>query len=577
METNRQASRIAGFGVPVRVPTSLRKLPSPRLPSKARVEEVDLLRKRLLEQAGMAPGVYTRLDDQVFRQAEAVYSGFIEVIAHELSRLDAVDTSVRLYQRNEELLGWFQRHKYNSAADIMLDNPESFLLQQEYLWYAFSPFSQAIRWLIEMAVKYCTPSGMRSGGAKLDYLIQLAYVVQEWDGIWEHIHHNVLPHELIIGNDYSYTIRLTAWSHKASERYKQAVRPYTAKIEKQQLVIGNSKSSLTNMEIIEKIIANPFCDLLNGPFEVERGYNMEDWSRFFAGLSGAFGETEYIKPIGHAKLLSHLSRNWGLEPDRLHHLLNDYALSSELLSPISWSDLRPMEHPRRDTRLLRRPIVALEHNKSYFYLYGIETLEAWFVLFLQRLESGQIGPPIVQKSGAIQRAIGGWQTNLGNELRDEIAAKCTEAGFLCFTEKSRVGTTEIPQKSGFGPVDVFVVDRRNHRFVLAEVKAGAAKGINPTLLRNERGEFLDAVNKLHRQVGWFRERLDDMKHEYGISLNQNFSVEGVVVVNWPRLWMYTHHEPLAVVGDIEFFKMLRSGEELVTLPTPVEIQEESTP
>ena len=574
METNQQTSHFAGLGVPVQVPTSLRKLPTPRLPSKARAEEVSLVCQSLIQQAGMVPGIYTMLDDQLFGRIEVVYNGLIEIIISELSRLDTVDTCIRLYKRNEELIGWIQKHKYSSAADIMSDAPERYLLEQEYLWYNLSPYSQPTRWLIEMAVKYCTPSGMKAGEAKLEYVIQLARIVQEWDGIWEHIHHGIVPHEVIIGSDFSLTVRPTTWGQQVTKIYTQAVRPYAAKAEKEQLGINNGlESTSVDREIVDKIMESPLLKLLNNPFEIERGYNMEAWVRFFSGLLDSFNEPEYFKAIGHAKLSSHLSRKWGFCSDHLGNLLNDYALSKEVLSTVTLKDLRPVEHSRRDTRLLRRPIVVLEHNKSFLYLYGIETLNAWIVFFLQRLESGQIGPPVVVNNGIIQKAVGSLQTTLGNEFRDELAARCADAGFLCVTEKNDAGNTSIPQGSGFGPVDVFVVDRQTRRFVLAEVKAGANKGTNPALLRNERNEFLKTVDKLQKQVDWFRERLNEMKEEYGIPHGDDFTVEGVVVVNWPRLWMYTHHEPLPIVGDMEFLRMLRLGDKFVTLPTLFELSE----
>ena len=571
MQTNHQPSHIVGPGVRVRVPTSLRKLPTPRLPSKARVEAVASLCQSLVQQAGMAPGAYTMLDNHLFGQVEVVYNGLVETIVYELSRLDDIDTCVRLYKRNEELLGWFQKHKYHSAADIILDAPERFLAEQDNLLYRFSPFSQAIRWLIEMSLKFCTPFGIKAGEAKLEYLIQLAYVVQEWDGAWEHIYHGVAPHEVIIGSDFSFTVRPTTWGRQALERYKQAARPYTAKAERDQLRLNNDpKPPPADREIIDKIMESPFAKLLNKPFQIERGYSMEDWSRFFSGLLDSFSEPEYCKAIGHVKLSSHLTQEWRLCSGHFDNLLNDYGLSKEGLSTITLDDLRPVERPRRDTRLLRRPIVVLKHNESFLYLYGIETLNSWIILFLQRLESGQIGPPIVENNSELHRAIGSWQTTLGNDFRDELAEKCTELGFLCAIEKGHAGNTKIPQGSGFGPVDVFVVDHRTRRFVLAEVKAKAAKGINPALLRGERNEFLDIVDKLEKQVDWFRKRLNDTEEEYGIPPGEGFTVEGVVVVNWPRLWMYTHHQPLPVVSDMEFLRMLRLGDKFVTVPSPVE-------
>lgn len=100
------------------------------------------------------------------------------------------------------------------------------------------------------------------------------------------------------------------------------------------------------------------------------------------------------------------------------------------------------------------------------------------------------------------------------------------------------------------------------------MKAGADKGVSPTLLQNERNEFLNTVDKLEKQVDWFSKRLNEMKEEYNIPLGEDFTVEGVVVVNWPRLWMFTHYEPLPIVGDMEFLRMLKRGDMFITLPTP---------
>ena len=168
----------------------------------------------------------------------------------------------------------------------------------------------------------------------------------------------------------------------------------------------------------------------------------------------------------------------------------------------------------------------------------------------------------------LKRAIGKVQKNLGDEFSDRVSQRCTEAQVENEREKRNAGKEVIPHGKGFGPVDVFVVDRTNKRFVLAEVKDTASEGTVPSAMRKERNKFTGFVSKLNRQVDWFSARVGAMQAEYEIPPDEIYSVEGVIVVNQPRLWMFAHREDLPILDVEAFFRVLKGGREFCTVPVP---------
>ena len=129
-------------------------------------------------------------------------------------------------------------------------------------------------------------------------------------------------------------------------------------------------------------------------------------------------------------------------------------------------------------------------------------------------------------------------------------------GFESIKEKGHVGTERIPPGTGFGPVDVFVVDRQFHRFVLVEVKDLDDPGVVPYKIKAELDSFRNSVDKLQKQTDWFTARIGALKTEFGLSPADEYTVEGMIVVNRPRLWMYATEERLPVTTDEDFYEML---------------------
>ena len=170
------------------------------------------------------------------------------------------------------------------------------------------------------------------------------------------------------------------------------------------------------------------------------------------------------------------------------------------------------------------------------------------------------------EDGPVKRTIGGIQTNLGDVFRDRIAESCRELGYEARKEKNFTGIDHIPASIGFGPIDVFVVDRKFKRFILVEAKDTDNPGILSNKVRTELNDFRKYVEKLERQTNWFRDRVESLKLEFGIDSNEVFAVAGVIVINLPRLWMFTTGEEYPVVTDRRFFDLLKRGGEFVTNP-----------
>ena len=297
----------------------------------------------------------------------------------------------------------------------------------------------------------------------------------------------------------------------------------------------------------------------------ERGYTLSDWGRFSLGLRGSFASNEYRKVWKLTTLESYLSLNWNLERQRIAPLLRDYGLSKETVQDIDIKQLRPVEFGRRDSRLLRRPVVILKRGDSVRCLYGVETIYRGQVLVLERLESGRIDL-VRQSSSNLRRAVGRLQTQLGRVFENNIADECKARGYDFRLEMNRVKGKPIPQGGGFGPVDVFVVDRIHRRFVLVEAKNVADEGSVPKEIQSERNDFSKFIDKLDLQVEWFAPQLTDLKSKNGILDDEDYSIEGVIVVDSPRLLMFTYARPVPILDFFNFFEHLEQGKKFVISP-----------
>ena len=546
-------------------PSSFEVLPDLRLPSPKQVELVEDLKKSLIRNSGIQPGVYSSLDAALFPHVQAVYDGLLDRLLDELSGVEAFDLCIPLYKRHEEFLGHILKgHHYLAAHRKYGDSRESSMRNQR-LWERLSPYTESIRWLIEVAVKHCNSTGQTVGGSKFDLLIELSRAMVEWDMAWEIVVHKVIEHNVVVNADFVATPQLTPGAQKAMEAYRRALMPGMAESEAERFDMFQSSQGGMS---IEDMIAQIGLKELDEPLTRERGYSMSDWIKFSLGLVDSFGETEYCKILKQTRLASFLSNKWKLDPQRLDCLLQDYGVSSQMLNGLDVREMLPVENARRDSRLLRRPVVLLERSGSQYCIYGVETTSMSLQMVLSRIESGRIDF-VHNHEGPLREVVGTLQERLGLPFERHLADKCTALGFENKLRKDNIMGQALPEGQGFGAVDVFVVDRQSRRFILVEAKNTADEGIVPKIMSNERQEFMKYIVKLESQISWFTENLAELESEYDVRPEDCYSVEGVIVVNRPRPWMFVCDGPLRIVDYDRFFKLLRQGQKFVIHPVVV--------
>ena len=546
--------------MPVSRPSSYSVLPPIAIPTKSEVTRVEGIKQTLIEESGIKPGTYASLEPELHPRIEAVYDGLMNALLEELRGVDAFDLCIRLYERNEEYLGHIFSAHHDLGAQRNLLGATKSSMQNQMSWERLSPYTESIRWLIEIALKYCDMQGRTVGVREFDRLIELARALYEWDLVWEQIYRNVIYPQLVVDSDFSARPQLTPGTEKVVREYQRALMPTMAENENEEFKrFQNRKKGLDNKVAAENVAETLESMKLDQPLLQDRGYSLSDWGNFSLGLLESFAHDEYRKVCKLTTLESFLSENWNLDPQRIPNLLRDHALSKETVRDIDIKKLRPVQYGRRDSRLLRRPVVILERQGSARCLYGVETMHRGLTLVLRRLESGRIDLLHQTKSKEVSRALGRLQKELGAVFEKNIADECKERGYDFSLEKSRVRANRIPQEGGFGPVDVLVVDRVHRRFVLVEAKNVADEGTVPKEMRRERDEFSKYIKKLNLQVDWFSQHLSDLKSENGISDEEAYSVEGVIVVNSPRHWMFAYDQPVPILDYLNFFRRLEQG------------------
>ena len=564
--------------VPVMTPLSFKSLPVKLdFPSRRRFDEIASLRREIIKKSGLRPGAYLSIEPDVRRQVDYVLDGMTKLLAAELSSVNALDLCRRLYKRHEEYIGLMRKSQYDSIPAYLDDHQvQRAVKQQQDAWLGISPFTEPMRWLIEMAVKFSqTSTGDRIGGKKFDQLIVLAHEIHQWDGVWENISHNIIPHWVTLNSDFTLELGPTLRGRAIERSHFKACLPGRIKGNRQ---MAGDAMHLDNIDItaekgasiVERMAKLREFKIIGGALQAERGYSVRDWLKFTFGLIDSFGATEYFRAIPLSRMESFLTKKWDFPPDRLENILIDHSLMKQTVSKLPVEKMRPVRHARRDSRLLRRPTTVLDNHGKRICLIGVETLELGARMFIERLATGRVQIPDVKPRGPLKRAIGKVQRNLGDEFSDRVSQRCTEAQLENEREKRNAGNEVIPEGKGFGPVDVFAIDRANKRFVLAEIKDTAGEGTVPSAMRKERNRFSGFVRKLNRQLDWFSARVDAMQAEYEIPRDETYSVEGVIVVNQPRLWVFAHREKLPILDLEAFIRTLKRGGNFLTIPVPLE-------
>jgi hypothetical protein len=569
-------SNIKGVLMP---PTSHKALPKLPTFDKEQLRAAADLERSVIQESGILPGTYTRFDD--VKALIKVHDGLWDTLESELSKCDGLVICRRLYDELEVILGHLMREKYQTAEEQIRTSRTSGSQRRFDLWRAATPITEGIKFLLEMAVKCCGDQGLTSVASGLDFLVGLSARIVILDQHLETIYYQIVPYEITVAPDFGVHGGIGSTASVAFDGFEKHEKIHMAQADKEFLDQENEGflSKITGQEVkLDDLRSFPEFVSLDRAMSEELGYGMFDYLSYVQGCMGLFGEREYLKIVAVPQLMKLLKRTVGLNREKVEAILRDHALSRATVEALTRRDMMPFESYRRDSRLLRRPLLEVNHRGRTFAILGIETFIVGRQVFYDSAEHGTLQMPSMRPGGPVRSAMGVLSAKIGDPFRDNIAARCIEMGFEANKE------WPLPKKETdelIGPIDILVIDERNKRFVLVEAKNLQSEGIVPNEMKGQRDRFLGTAEKGNR--GYIRVLQDkeqaftsnkewhiqQLKQKLKVDGLEGYAVESVIVVFRPLLWPLFAPEPLPILDDLEFYKRLEAGEHFLTPLTAI--------
>ena len=134
-------------------PSSFDVLPERlRPPAQRQVTFVDDLKRSLIRDSGIQPGVYSSLDGALFPHVQAVYDGLFHKLLEELSWVDTQEISASVCTSDtRSFWGYILKGHHYLAAQRKYGHSQESSMGNQRLWERLSPYTESIRWLIEVA------------------------------------------------------------------------------------------------------------------------------------------------------------------------------------------------------------------------------------------------------------------------------------------------------------------------------------------------------------------------------------------------------------------------------------------
>jgi hypothetical protein len=558
-------------------PTSLRALPKFPTPDKEQLQAAAELERSFTQQSGILPGTYTEFDD--LKALINVHDLLWDRLESELLEYDNLVICKLLYEKLEVILGYIYREKYQTAKEQILTGRTQGSEKRLDIWRAITPTTEGIKFLLEMAIKCCGDQGLSSGASGLDFLIGLSTRIVMLDEHLDTLHYRLVPYEIIITSDFSIDGGIKSEADVAIDEFEKHEKTHMAQADR-DFVDKESKGFLDKLmgqEVkVDDFRTFPEFVTLDQAMTEELGYGMFDYLNYIKGCMGLFGEKEYLKIIAVPRLRRLLKHAVGLNREKVESLLRDHALSRATVEALTRKDMMPFESYRRDSRLLRRPLLEVNHRGTTFAVMGIETFIIGMQVFYDSLQYGTLRMPSMQPRGPVRLAMGVLSAKIGDPFRDSIASKCIEMGFKAEKE------WPLPKKNkndkSVGPMDILVIDQKKRRFILVEAKELQSQGIVPKEMKGQLDRFLGTTeqgDKGYIQVLRDKEQaftsnkewhLHELKHKLNMDGLEDYTVEGVIVVFHPLFWPLFTTEPLPILDDLEFYERLQLGQHFLTTP-----------
>ena len=510
-------------------------------PSRDSMERSIRILQQAIKDSGLSPGLYRKPPDVDYGKLRSVHVHLCETLEREIRELDVLDLCSRLYRLHDTFL---------TSARILTNEQAAMI--------------QAVRSLIELAIRSCGSSGVFVDKDHFDYLLSLGYQAISWDTAWDQFSSPMFPQTIRIDDDYSLKPIPNLQAAKAAEDYERYLSTRARLNEIHQDHPSIVPVTDFGRESVERMLANSDIAGIDVCLAEQIGYSLADCIIFVDSLAQISIANNYdICTLDLDNFVTDCHKLGGIGISSSQALIRDFALSVEITRQVSVRKLFSVGRRNRDSRFVRRPVTVLNHKGTSMLMFGRASLLDAHEFLMKQVMFGRM--PVQRWSGnkKVKEAFGKVQGSVGDPLKNAVAEACGKilGPDRVHLEKGSISGVKTP--SDLGPIDIFLIDEDRERFILVEIKNSAAAGGAPLSTKDEYLEFVNCfLPTLREKTDWFHSKLHELKREYGIPDQDDYSVQGVIVVNQLRLWVFTQENRLPILDNDEFLEKLGKGDAL---------------
>ena len=514
-------------------------------PSRDSIERSTRLLRQAIEDSGLSPGLYSKPHDVDYDKLSSVHVRLCDTLEKEIRELDVLDLCSSLYRLHDAWL----------ISSRILTNEQAILIH-------------AVRSLIELAIRSCSSSGLPANEGQVDCLLSLGYQAISWDTIWDQLSSPVFPQTIQIEDDYSFKPITNRRASKAAEDYRSylSTRARVNEIHQDHPLIGLVMDP--GREPFARLLANSDLAGIDSCLDEQIGYSLADYFTFVDSLAQISIVNDYdICGLDLDSFVTNCYMRSGIRLSSSQALIKDFALSAENTRQVSVRALFSVGRRNRDSRFVRRPVAVLNYKGIAVLLFGRASLLDAHEYLMKQVMFGRMPVQRWSDYKEVTEAFGRVQGAVGDPFKNAVAEACEKilGHDRVYLEKGAISGVKTP--SGLGPIDIFLIDDVRERFVLVEIKNSAAAGGDPLSMKDEYWEFAnDFLPTLRQKTDWFHSKLHELKREYNIPDKDDYSVQGVIVVNQQRLWVLTQDHRLPILDDGDFLEKLGKGDSLLSDP-----------
>ena len=494
---------------------------------------------QVTEDSGLTPGLYTKPDDVDYGKLAAVHIRLCDALEREIRKFDILDLCSRLYDLHDSFM----------VSTPILTNERAIVIH-------------AVRSLTELAIKSCGSSGLLVDEDHYDYLLSLAYHAIAWDAIWDQLSSPVFPQIIQIEEDYGLKPIPNPQASKAAELYES----YLTTRRRRNEIYLDHPSIVPAMDInrhsLARMLANSDFAEIDGCLSEQVGYSLAEYMIFVDRLTQISIDSTYdVCGLDLNRFIIYCHKLDGIQISSIQALIRDFTLSVESTRQVSVREMFSVGRRNRDSRFVRRPVSVVSRQEVSVLMFGRASLLDSHEFLMRQIAFGRVPVQRWSDNGEVTKAFGEIQRAVGDILKNAVAESCKKilGPDRVHLEKGSISGVKTP--ADLGPIDIFLVDDDQQRFILVEIKNSAAAGGSPLAMKVEYFEFIDDfLPTLREKVNWFSSKLHQLKREYKISDQNDYSVQGVIVVNQQRLWTLTQENRLPILDDDEFLEKLGKGD-----------------